>query len=79
MIVKSAIKQDSIIYTGHRHPNIIHAMVELGLPTPIRGEQGFVDENGVFYNRIDAAAHAIECGQIVKLNWPPNLYSEDLY
>lgn len=28
--------------------------------------QGFVDERGVFYNREQAAKHAIECGQVVE-------------
>lgn len=79
MIVEAAIRQNGVIYTGHRHPNIIQDMVSQGLPTPITGEQGFIDEHKAFYNRIDAAAHALQCNQISSLKWPPYLYSEDLY
>jgi hypothetical protein len=38
-----------------------------------------VDQDGNFYNRVEAGRHAIECGQIEKLNNPPELFSEDLW
>jgi hypothetical protein len=80
MIVESAIRQDGKVYTGRRHPNIIHHMVQdCNITPPVRGEQGFVDDNGTFLDRKEAAQHAIDCGQIAALKWPPNLYSEDLY
>ena len=79
MIVESAILDNGTVYTGHRHPDIIRIMVDLGLPTPIKGVQGFVDDKGQFLDRIAAAKHTLECGQITALNWPPNLYSEDLW
>mgnify|MGYP006914158691 FL=1 len=41
--------------------------------------QGFITEDGQFVDRIDGATLAIQSGQIQKLKWPPNLYSEDLY
>lgn len=78
MIVQSAVLLDGKIYTGHRHANILQEMVQLRKPF-MHGVQGFVDEHGTFYNRIDAAEHALACGQISHLQWPPNLYSEDLY
>lgn len=42
-------------------------------------EQGFVDEYGIFLNRIEAAEHALACGQVAKLSRPPELFSEDLW
>ena len=52
----------------------------IGMGLVFKGcEQGFLNDKGEFLNRRDAAKEALECGQIQKLNWPPNLYSEDLY
>ena len=53
-------------------------------PPPARHEhdgevQGFLLSDGSFVDRIEGAKIAIESGQILKLNWPPNLYSEDLW
>lgn len=80
MILESAIVYDDQVFTGKRHHEIIHRLVfELGYDPPIRGIQGFVDDDGRFINRKDATAEAIKCGQIEKLKWPPLLYSEDLY
>lgn len=46
----------------------------------LRGaEQGFITHDGAFVGRVEAASIALECGQIERLNWPPNLYSEDLW
>jgi len=44
-----------------------------------RSEQGFITHDGVFVNRIEGARIAIAAGQIDELQWPPNLYSEDLW
>jgi hypothetical protein len=50
--------------------------------------QGFVDEQGRFYDRTQGAKHAIECGQVIKnqdlAGWGHifngyMLYSEDLW
>lgn len=83
MIVAAAIRDhDGTVYTlppPNRHHNIIGMMAQKGIKTPITGDQGFVNENGVFYNRIQAAAEALRRKQIEKLQWPPNLYSEDLW
>lgn len=47
------------------------------------GEQGFMikKRSGVleFATRAEAATIAIAAGQIAKLNWPPYLYTEDLW
>lgn len=42
-------------------------------------EQGFVLRDGTFVCRLAAAKIAVESGQIEKLSWPPDLYSEDLW
>jgi hypothetical protein len=45
----------------------------------LKHDSGFVTSEGRFVERVEAAAIAIAAGQIEKLNWPPNLYSEDLW
>ena len=77
MIKEAAIRQDGIVYTGRRHHNIIWDNV--GKVKFHNEEQGFVTDDGKFVDRIEGARIAIECGQIKELQWPPNLYSEDLY
>jgi len=62
----------------NRHHHIIHMLADLGHKTPIKGTQGFI-YNGKFVDRKTAAKIALKIGQIEKLNWPPNLYSEDLW
>ena len=53
-------------------------------------EQGFITERGAFVDRETAADIALRCEQVIdpttreilnpqELNWPPNLYSEDLW
>lgn len=41
--------------------------------------QGFLTSLGRFVDRIEGAEIALKSGQITKLSWPPNLYSEDLW
>ena len=53
---------------GQRHVRMDEATV-----------QGFLLEDGDFVNRVEAAAVALESGQVKQLNWPPQLYSEDLW
>jgi len=80
MIVSAAIKQNERVFSGRRHADVIRIMVEeYDVKPPVRGVQGFLTDNGEFLTRIEAGNHAIECNQIAKLRWPPNLYSEDLY
>jgi hypothetical protein len=64
MIVAAAIRQNGLVWTGRRHAEIISTMIDAGLPTPIIGEQGFVDDKDNFLDRHAAAEHAIACGQI---------------
>ena len=77
MIKEAAILKDGIIYTGRRHHNIFQSTLPLGCIKD--GEQGFVTDIGEFVDRIEAGKIAIECGQIKKLKWGNELYSEDLY
>ena len=63
-----------------RHHDIINYLAEIErLPTPIGGEQGFVDSELGFVDRNAAGRIAIDAGQIEKLKWPPQLFSEDLW
>ena len=83
VITQVAIKDhNGMIYAldkPNRHHDIIRVMAKAGVKTPITGEQGFIDPNGRFVNRIEAAAIAIENKQIKELDSPPNLFSEDLW
>ena len=81
-IVQAAIlDHDGQVYVGHRHNDVINVMAfHCKLPTPISGEQGFVDNKGNFLTRKEAGRIALENGQIAKLSHPDGeLYSEDLY
>jgi hypothetical protein len=42
-------------------------------------KQGFVTHEGKYVDRYEAARIALEAKQIWTLNWPPQLYSEDLW
>lgn len=79
MIKEAAILQEGKVYTGRRHNEIIHELVNrFGYAPPIKGAQGFVTEDGRFLDRVEAGKEAIRCGQIDKLRRPPKLYSEEL-
>ena len=44
-----------------------------------RAEQGFITNRERFVGRIEGADIALRAGQISALQWPPYLYSEDLW
>ena len=71
---------EGIVLCGARHHNII-SIYKLLTGKRTNGDyiQGFITTNRRFVNRLEAAKIALENGQISKLNWPPELYSEDLY
>jgi len=78
MIKESAIRKEGKIYTGRRHHNILNDAKPFGFLR--NGEQGFVDNEGNFLTREEAAIKAIECGQIKELKYhKAKLFSEDLY
>jgi hypothetical protein len=64
-----------------RHHHIIHLMAEEGLPTPIRGEQGFVTSYGSFVDRKTAAVIATAAKQLKHstLVCFGTLYTEDVW
>ena len=88
MIVASAIKfyirddnRYPIIWTGHRHSEILKDMFYSGIhyvkPTAI---QGFITDDNRFLDRYEAREHAIDCGQLYPEEVPFSaLYSEDLW
>lgn len=49
---------------GDRHHNLFHDYL-IGPSYTTECIQGFVDDTGKFYNRENAAKHAIECKQVV--------------
>lgn len=83
MIVAAAIKgENNKVYAlpaPARHHDVIHVMAQAGLPTPIKGEQGFIDSERGFVGRFQAGNIALAEGQITKLQWGNKLYSEDLW
>ena len=62
----------------HRHADAFYIMSQLCPNDEITGtQQGFLDHNGHFLNRIEARRHAFACGQVKE---PEGLlYSEDLW
>ena len=90
MITASAMKfANGKILTGQRHHNVIASAREAGYT---RGdvalaEQGFIDADGVFYDRKEAGKHAEKCGQVIvgkavvrhEYNPRLGLFSEDLW
>lgn len=88
MITSAAVKikdlrqNKEIIIPCHRHCNSFYILKEFGYRRHIDYEeisQGFLDDNGNFYNRIEAYKIACNCGQIVSDLFSHELFSEDLY
>jgi len=78
MIKAVAIKIGDKIYRGaggDRHNHLYSYFGEDTFAGPHK--QGFVDDKGKFYDRIEAAAHAFECKQTKKQF--EALLSEDLW
>lgn len=79
-IVAAAIMRNGEIVTGKRHSDCIHEVVARGWARPIKQmEQGFVDENGKYYDRYEANKLAIESGQLDPSKADGPLISEDLW
>ena len=65
MIIRAAVKVNGNIYTGRRHVYAIHAAVKAGQPTPITQQmQGFITNDGIFLDRVNARIHAVQNKQI---------------
>lgn len=80
MILQAAIKDPTgVVHTllkPARHHNILHLM---SLQQRQGAIQGFITDDNIFVDRIEAASLALKHKQIGHLQWPPNLYSEDLW
>ncbi len=63
----------------NRHHHVIREMAYRGHDGAHLCEQGFIDDQCGFVNRIEAAQIALDQGQIKSLRWPPNLFSEELW
>lgn len=87
VIISAAIKtSDGIIHSlppPARHADIVYALHRVKYPKAkliiAEGEQGFINNDGDFMARKEAGAYAIKNGQVNKLGFPPELYSEDLW
>ena len=97
MIICAAIKieftnqyniNETVIVHGLRHGDCFTTMTKMNLPPKKKRTeiQGFVDNNGVFYDRLEAFHIASACCQLsatvkqYKTEHNENeLYSEDLY
>jgi hypothetical protein len=78
MIVGVAIQKDGVTHSmmkPHRH----HNLLQNAKGALKGGVQGFVDEDGKFYDRKEAEVYARECGQHTKKNIGGPLTSEDLW
>lgn len=63
-----------------RHGEVLTGLRYLGVTTVVQPrEQGFLTAEGHFVGRREAADIALLSGQIERLKWPPELYSEDLW
>lgn len=74
-LVQAAIKVNGVVHTGNRHHEILKQAPTFG--DYKYGIQGFVDENGNFWNRHQAARIAYVAGQMNVIK--DNLTSEDLW
>ncbi len=84
MIIAAAIRDEVQGYNlsllpPARHHDIINALANRGYALPIKGDQGFIDDQRGFVDRLQAADIAVSQGQIPRLRWPPQLFSEDLW
>ena len=87
MIVKAAVKvldlrqNREICIPCMRHCDAFHILHELGYRKNTDYKelaQGFLDEHDIFYDRVAAMRHAIECRQITNPE-STSLFSEDLW
>ena len=62
----------------YRHHDIIHSLYQRGVKQSGK-IQGFLTSDGNFVDRKEAAKIALRSKQITKLEYPPNLFSEDLW
>lgn len=85
-IVAAAIRHDDLVFSvprPGRHHNVLHAIYARGLrESPIREshEQGFLDSEGTFRTREEAAVIARDAGQLLdRAKRAAGLFSEDVW
>lgn len=81
-ITHVAIMLNGITYSlpaPNRHHHVIRLIRDTGIKKQVRGNQGFLTEDGAFIERKPAAILALETGQVTQLDAPPSLFSEDLW
>ena len=82
-IVSAAIVFENRVYVmdrPNRHHNILHKLaLENAVQLPVVGLQGFWTNRNRYVGRILAGQIALKSMQIKKLNWAPELYTEDLW
>jgi hypothetical protein len=76
-ITAAAVTLGDRVFTAWRHHVILEHLGRLGTPQRDPDAQGFVADNGSFYNRYQSARIAVRARQIARL--PPLLTSEDLW
>lgn len=95
MIICAAIKikyldrndeKQTVVICGHRHGDCYYTISKLDVFYVIEKIEGFIDNQGKFFDRQEAYVHARNCGQLSQSNiWYKEehseceLYSEDLY
>lgn len=80
-IVAAAVQIDGVTHSmpaPARHHTVLHALVSYP-DEALCAPQGFLTDRGRFVGRVEAAQIALTAGQIERLQWPPQLYSEDLW
>lgn len=75
-VTAAAILLRGEVHTASRHSQIIARLAARDFEIPVGGEQGFVTNLGRFVGREEAARVAIEAGQIERLPYGSELYSE---
>lgn len=87
MIVKAAVKiydykqEKEIVIPCHRHCDTYYILKEFGYSWSDydKIDEGFLDENETYYNRVEAYKHAWRHHQLKEEYKVRELYSEDLY
>ncbi|WP_376704732.1 hypothetical protein RQ479_08285 [Mesorhizobium sp. ISC25] len=81
-IVAVAIRHRGLVVTlpaPARHCDVLRPLYDLTKELVALRNQGFLTSNGRFVGRHEAAVVAVKAEQIRDPQWPPELYSEDLW
>jgi len=76
-ITEAAVKRGDKLWTGRRHSEIIGRVFEETGQRVTQEEQGFVADDGEFYNRFQSGSIAYSAGQTKTRK--QHLLSEDLW